>query len=945
MQTELRFQIAEDEEQQKIDSKIFPTLDSLKKKNLTFFQQFYPDLFRQLISQRFTEHSIFINNRGLLNVVELATGETLYPPNCVSAQLEHARHAQRVKYIPGQVTGSIDEVLYEQDGIISGAQPGSISKSLETLICLGVGLGAAIEDFALNTSYKNIVVMEPNWEYLLASLYSIDWLEVNRALNNKGGILAFDIEDASFAAYSLNTIFSQLSLSEADIYLHLHYPEYDALIKEVQNGTTGSELEDSVIQTSEEFYKHYHESPLFSHNVFNEFSQGNADNLDVEKLQFTFNKNLSAFEKFFPDIAGAMRYYKPQNWLLTVNRLGDYNLFNCERKTFWYSSPTSEDIITSVEKFRVSPVETVPSFNLKSGKLSHYTFYQYSKKIAETMNRYGKTRKVAPSEIPSLIFISLGIGRAHEEILQKYNIDYLYVIEPNLDFFFWSLHCVDWSLILESFNAGNKSLNFSLGDDGSHFIDDMKKSMRQVNGFFLLNSFLFIERQHKALSPYIVDFRKELINLITLSEHFHYARYTISHTYWNFASGHTSVNVKPISDGCLPRDMPIFVVGNGPSLDNEIEYLKSVQDEVIVVSCGTSLKSLWKNGITPDFHAEVEQNKCTYSIISQISDRSYLKRINYLAPVSTHPETAALFKHHYAMLTSFSGSMQFFANLKEKVGIEPVLPFLPVPTVTNFAVSSLLKLGFKRLVLIGVDFGFKDVNYHHSKDSLYYKGDGEELVSYEESMGEKLLVRGNFEPFVYTKPEFQLAAKNLGKSVLDTGDASVQNCSDGARIDGTLPTKTSDLEIPTGVSKVDCIHNVLKNSFSHKVTSQLSIELNNLYKSENFDEKFNSIMGLFDEVDGSFSSIKSVVESQKLELVRAYHEGYPFFYGLFVSTFNFAHASLFKVALSQKNEKTQVKIVEEVKGLLVEMLDKCFEEYKSEPLKLEETVDSELIVP
>ncbi|WP_300316674.1 6-hydroxymethylpterin diphosphokinase MptE-like protein [Idiomarina sp.] len=944
MQTELQFQVADDEEQQKIDGSVFPQFDALKKKNLTFLRQFYPDLFRQVSGRKFGESSIFINRQGQLNIVELRTGEALYPLNCFNAQRAHAQKSAKAFYTPGKQTPFKNELLSHRE-IILGEVKCRTAESSDTLICLGLGGGLAAEELALNSSYKNLIVLEPSWDYFLASLYCVDWLEVNRALNNKGGMLAFDIEQASSVVESVSAVFSELSVPHADIYVHLHYPEYDAFNQAAMSGYQGFKLKEAVVQLTEGYSRHYHESPLFCHSFSTEFEPGNGVYEEVEKLKRTFESNLAAFEGLFPDIANAMKYYRPQHWLLTVNRNGDCNLYNPERRTFWYSNSINEDIKAALEKFQESPVETVPSTNLRGGKLSHYTFYQYSQKIAEVMNQFGKTRDTAPEEIPSLILISLGLGKAHEEILNQYNVDYLYVIEPNLDFFFWSMHCMDWSKILSTFADTNKNLNFSLGDDGSHFIDDMKASMRQFNGFFLLNSFLFVERQQKALAPYIVEFREDLMNLITLSEHFHYAHYALSHTYENFSSKQTLMCSNQLDEGSLSKNIPVFVVGNGPSIDETIGHLREIQEQVVIVSCGTVLRSLWKNGITPDFHAEVEQNKCTYSIISQIPDSSYLKQINYLAPPDTHPDTAKLFKRHYAMLTSLDGSMLFLNYLAGKIGAELQLPVFPFPTVSNFALSSLLKIGFENIVLIGVDLGFKDVRYHHSKDSLYYKEGKEQTVpSYEETMGGKIMVRGNFETFVYTKPEFKISAKNLGKSI-QASKALVRNCSDGAKIEGAVPIKVRDIVFPSVKNKKELLSSALNEVFSQKVTDQLFYELDVLYSKEEMGECFDSLIRSFDGIDGSFNSIRSVIQTQKSLLLRAYRAGNILFYGLFVSTINFAHATLLKVALSQKDDDAQIKIVKEVRVMLVEMLEECFKEYQKAPLKLEETVDTELVTP
>lgn len=943
MQTELRFQVASEEEQKKIDSTAFPTFDALKKKNLTFLKQFFPELFKQIINRNFDQHSIFINRLSELNIVELSTGETLYPLESVNAQNTHASQSPRVTYSPGKASTSPANILHKKNDVVLGGEAHSPSESSDTLICLGLGAGVSVEKLALTTAYKNLIILEPSWDYFLASLYSVDWLNVNQVLDARGGMLAFDIEEATAVASSVSAIVSQLSLSQVDIYTHLHYPEYDALNQAVRFGYDLSELGEAVSKIAVEYKKHYHESPLFCHAFPTEFSTGTGNPASVDTLESNFKRNLKAFNSFFPDIAEAMKSYTPQNWSLTVNKEGDWNLFNQERNTFWYNCPVSRDVEASLEKFKAAPVETVPSTNINGGKLSHYTFYQYSKKITEVMNRFGKTRDVTPKEIPSLILLSLGTGEVHEKILKQYSVEYLYIIEPNLDFFFWSLHCIDWSEILSLFAASNRHLNFSLGDDGSHFSDDMQASMQQLNGFFLLNSFLFLERKHKALAPHVVEFRAELMNLITLSEHFHYAHYGLSHTYTNFPSGHTSISVRPLDENVDSGSMPVFVVGNGPSLDKDMAYLKAVQEKVVIVSCGTALRSLWKNGITPDFHAELEQNKCTYKIISQIPDSSYLKSINFLAPIDTHPNTVRLFNHHYGMPISLGGSMQFFNDLAGQVGLEPVLPKSPIPTVTNFAVSSLLALGLKNLVLIGVDLGFKDMSHHHSKDSLYYKeGKAEVIPDYEKRMGTKLMVRGNFEHYVYTKPEFKISAKNLGKAILSSNNVHVQNCSDGAKIEGAAAAKIGDIRLPEKGLKKEFITRLLDNSFSHDLTKELFSRLDCLQRDEKMEKHFRSLICTFEDIDGSFGSIKSVIEIQKSMLLRAYHEGSVVFYGLFVSTLNFAHATLLKVALSQENEKSQVQIVNEVRDLLVEMLNECFEEYQRAPLKLEDTVNTEL---
>ncbi|PYE32761.1 hypothetical protein DFP83_10568 [Idiomarina fontislapidosi] len=943
MQTTLRFQVEEEEKQKHIDKDSFPVYDNKFNKNIQFLKLHYPDLFKKVAHSRFDSHSIFFTKHGELNIVQLNSGETLYPLNCDQSQLSHAHDAGLTNYRIGKASNKAPCYHRDQSGLILGTDSIAEGQSCETLVCLGLGLGASSEYIIHSSQYKNVILCEPCWDFFLASLYRIDVSAIAESIHSKGGLLAFDVGEETPISDTLQTIQEHLNLKEFDVYQHLHYEEYDAVTIGLSQGLWGDDLKSFVDNTVMSYKKPSHETPLFCQSIRTELKGAN-DNASLVSSDLTarFNENLQAFDKFFPDISRAMATYRPQHWLLTVSGQGQYNLFHTEREAFWYTTELSQDIQAAYEAFVESPVQTVPSNNVGGGKLSHYTFYQYAQKVTAIMNRYGKTMKGLPDSVPSMIFLSLGIGLAQEKLIKNHDVEYLYVIEPNIDFFYWAMHFVNWSDILDSFNESEKHINFSIGDDGTYFIEDMKSSMSKLNGFYLFNSFLFIDRKHKNMASNIIEFREELSNLLTLSEHFHYAHYALSHTIENFKSKNCLVNVSHSNnvDGLLP----IFVVGNGPSLDSSIEQLKELQENALVVSCGTALYSLWKNGITPDFHAELEQNRCTYSIISQIPDKEYLKKISLLAPCWSHPDTAKLFKNHYAVFITSSGGMQYLSHLKHRFGINPVLPKRPNPTVTNFAVSSLLALGFQNLILIGVDLGFKDITHHHSKDSLYYK-DREEKFSYQKSMGRRLMVRGNFTHYVYTKPEFRISAKNLGHTISEGGGGLVKNTSDGAKIEGAEGVQLSDIHFDKSLSKKSFITDYFDKLFSSGLSEELYQELCSLCDVEEVERLFNQLMQLFEELDESFSNLNAVIKQQKKFLYDSYHKGHRVFYGLFVSTFNYVHATLLKVAHSQQEEDQQIAILNETLKELCEMLTLCHDAFKENPLALEDSDTTELVTP
>ena len=114
----------------------------------------------------------------------------------------------------------------------------------------------------------------------------------------------------------------------------------------------------------------------------------------------------------------------------------------------------------------------------------------------------------------------------------------------------------------------------------------------------------------------------------SLEDYFDNAKYGIAHTRW--ALTHSVPFLLEKSKRNIPTyllDVPVFIVGNGPSLDYLIEVLREEKERVVIVSCGTALQALYQNGITPDYHAEIETNRSTFDWLTRINDKSYLKKI------------------------------------------------------------------------------------------------------------------------------------------------------------------------------------------------------------------------------------------------------------------------------------------------------------------------------
>ena len=76
--------------------------------------------------------------------------------------------------------------------------------------------------------------------------------------------------------------------------------------------------------------------------------------------------------------------------------------------------------------------------------------------------------------------------------------------------------------------------------------------------------------------------------------------------------------------------MPVFIIANGPSLDDSIDVIAANKDRAILISCGSAISALHKVGIKPDIHVETERTKIVYDFLVNLNDPEYLQDIFFL---------------------------------------------------------------------------------------------------------------------------------------------------------------------------------------------------------------------------------------------------------------------------------------------------------------------------
>jgi hypothetical protein len=571
-------------------------------------------------------------------------------------------------------------------------------------------------------------------------------------------------------------------------------------------------------------------------------------------------------------------------------------------------------------------------------KLRHYLHFSQMQKIQPILSKSLQSKSLLPEQVESLIIFGVALGKHIEVLTKQHQIKNLYICEPNLDFFLASLYVTDWADILQRADEAECRVYLNLGGDGSRYFYDLMSQFYQVGAYSIANTYMLSSYFNETMQQAIYDLRSELKVVLAIGEYFDHARYGLAHTYRSLADGHRFFKQanKGYADHAATQ-LPVFVVGNGPSLDQSFDYLKEYQHKAIIISCGTALQALHRHGICPDFHAEIEQNRATYDWISQVQDPSYLKQIRLLSVNGIHPDTAALFKETLLCFKDGEASTYVFQNGLAKHGIQIASLSYAYPTVTNLVVNTMLKLGYRMLYLFGVDLGFSDINYHHSKSSAYYKKDGTEVYNYQKAHGGGVPAAGNFRPQVFTKPEFDVSRKLLEQAIkAHRKQLEIYNCSDGVRIAGTVSLQPANILLPSLEYEKSALLEDFIAAACYTELEPLGDKIFNQFSIDAFTSTMTEWLALLHEPANTAEEAMTLIKQQWLLLRDSVKDKRNPSYLLMSGSTNYISAVLTKLAVSMDDASPDIAdAFNEVLTIWREYIEKASADFSSEPLQLD----------
>jgi len=518
----------------------------------------------------------------------------------------------------------------------------------------------------------------------------------------------------------------------------------------------------------------------------------------AEEANIRFEKNLACFEKYYPDIAESIANFKTrEGFCLHVSPSGHGNIFPKGSEVPLYTNDPLGQMKAQVKRNVENPFLTLTDYseyNDDDDKRIHMVYMnKLSKFMAET-GAIGKEKvSTLPPTFPSGIIFGIGLGYHISQLLEEHSFDYLFLIEPDFELFFASLFCTDWQEIITKVDEAGNCLFFLLGADEETLIKDLEVLAEDIGAFSLVRCFCYQhlpnEKINKLISKWVSD----------------YFRFQYGHGFFNDAItgfAHSIFHVEnkvPLlrkwQSDRLDLNTPVFIIGNGPSLDEAEQFIKENAENALVLAAGTSIATLYNKGVPADFHVLVERPYSNYKIFGDIVPPDVYERTNLLGLNTLYPDN--VFRYKWSGLGGKGNeSGTFLLDLLSCYDNGQGIPQLPFcnPVVANTALSFALFFGFKNIYLFGVDNGNLPCGSHHSKDSIYKSNqDDESEDGYLCLKMDGKHLEGNLGGYVTTNHLFMTAHRQLEKLIAHYSGRTVYNVGQGAKLEGAYPVDVKEL--------------------------------------------------------------------------------------------------------------------------------------------------------
>lgn len=649
--------------------------------------------------------------------------------------------------------------------------------------------------------------------------------------------------------------------------------------------------------------------------------QAEQESAMVQVLPIRFQKNIEAFYKYIPSIADKFGSFKPnRSFEFFCNENGIPNLRWLDDNVAIYGDDPYllcqkqiEDVIEKAKLVRM---------NFSGHEETHDQIH------VEFMNQLGALHRKATEtltindqvsdSVPLAIMFGVGLGYQVSYFYEKCTPKNFFIFEPDSDLFYASLFTFDWYVLLDFINENNLGLHIFVGQNENDLIQDMNDVLIKRSVFVASTIFAFWHYPSEAIFSLIKKATEEFYLINTGWGFFDDNLYALSHSIENIEN-----NEKFLFDQIkVPENLqniPVFVIGNGPSLDSTISYIKKYQEKAILIACGSAISALYRAGIKPDICVAVERVKSMADFYGVIDADNYLKDILFFSSDIVHPDCLEYFSRSFLCFKKNEPMYYLLcANGIDKIDDFSALECIN-PLVGNIGLNLPIALGFINLFMFGLDNGYKDESHHHSKISAYYDAEGNPLDTLTKNIinQQGTLLPGNFGGEVIANNFFATSVKVMELLLRLSPNINCFNCSDGAFVNGAAPLHAEDIVISSDVVDKKSLADYIYNEMCSPLDISVDL-LKNSLNTDVFDETIENIISLLSKEFSSRDELLDRMISIHEYIYSLIKDGYPHIYRVLYGSVTYMFASVTVLAYGYNQDNKLLIILNEAVSVMME---------------------------
>jgi len=492
-------------------------------------------------------------------------------------------------------------------------------------------------------------------------------------------------------------------------------------------------------------------------------------------------RSRAAFAERFPGIAAVVDHNPSHSTVIMAGEepddivIGDRHIYGRGAR-----GRTAEQVATYLKK----PLRLIMETPRSAGLVSDICV-DLQRALEEELARSG-TSEIArgPLSAPTfLIVFGVGLGHHLQQLMRETKARWVIIVEPFTEFIGHSFEAVDWHEILADAEAAGGGVHVITDLDPGRIVGAVMREIARHGTPYLDGTWVFTHYPIWAFAEAVKRMEGAAGFAYINRGFFEDELLMMTNTATNFAAQSFSLlDSRPR----LHRRETAAIVGAGPSLDEAIDTLHRIRDRVILISAGTALRPLLRNGFVPDFHCELENGPQVVEAIGEARKYGDVSEVRLIASSTVDPRVPAFF-----------GETIFF--FRDSVSSTRILrgEHAPVngaaPTCVNTAVSAATHLGFTNFLLFGTDCGTRPGMHDHAEGTIYrdidkWRTDKAQRERY------PLELEGNFGGIALTNWVYD-ASRRMLMDLIASYSLSVVNCSDGALIGGATPRVADAVEV------------------------------------------------------------------------------------------------------------------------------------------------------